>query len=87
MSFEAWQAQCAKVAKKLAHIHDLLDEDDPYDVFDTMQDHYDEGMSPEEFIRETFADQIEEEDTDLEDEDEDEDDEDGGGEPFDVELE
>lgn len=84
MTFEEWQGKCAEVAKRLLGFEDLLDEDDPYDVFDAMEDYYDEDADPEDFIRELFAEDLaaREYDEDLsrqadeyEDEDEDEDDE------------
>lgn len=70
MTFEAWKKKASMIAKKLAGIDDLLDEDDPYSIEDDMLDAYEEDVPPEDFIRDVFENEVE----DYEEEDEDEDD-------------
>ncbi len=55
--YKAWQKKTAAQAKKLVGI-DILDEDDPYDMEDAMVEAFDEGLTPDEFILDTFADDI-----------------------------
>jgi hypothetical protein len=77
-TFQEWQKECAKIAKRLVGITDLLDEDDPYDLAQSMDDAYPD-QDPEEFVREVFGDdlarqehdaQLYEESLEYEDEDE-----------------
>lgn len=79
LTFEQWQQRCAEFLDEELNIDDLLDEDDPHDVFDEMEEAYEYGQSPEDFVREAFASHFDEDDDDDEgplDEEDDDDDED-----------
>lgn len=89
LTFREWKHECAKFVLKALHIDNLLDEDDPYDVFDTMEDAYENEISPEDWAREAFEEDFAkiaydadlretslEEDAAEEDDDDDEDDDD-----------
>lgn len=56
--FESYKSDCNELAKQLARVNDLLDEDDPHDVMGDMEEAFEEDISAEEFIREAFADDI-----------------------------
>lgn len=71
MSFETWKKKASAIAKKLAGIEDLLDDDDPYSIEDDMLDAYEEGVPPEDFIRDVFENEVEDYDEDEDEEDDD----------------
>lgn len=73
MTFEAWKKKASLIAKKLAGIEDLLDDEDPYSIEDDMLDAYEEDVPPEDFIRDVFEDEIEDFEDDEDDDDEDDD--------------
>jgi len=57
-SFELWKLNAARSAALILGISDLLDENDPYEVFDLMEPAYNKGQSAKEFINEVFAEDI-----------------------------
>lgn len=88
LTFEQWRQRCAEFVDDKLDIDNILDEDDPYEIFEMMQDAFDEDQSPEDFCREAFAEEFaqeegydvddedyDDEDDDLEDDEDDEDDE------------
>lgn len=58
LSYEEWQQQCSKAADKLLNLGDILDDDDPYDLFEYMKERYEAGENPESFIRDAFAEDL-----------------------------
>lgn len=87
MTFKEWQKRCSSLAKRYVDLTDILDDDDPYDLKDAMDEYYEDGATPEEFIQEMFADDLAKrgydedlarqamEDAESDDDDDDEDDE------------
>lgn len=56
ITFEEWQDRADAFLRESLGIDDLLDEDDPYDMADAMEEAYDDEEDPEDFIREAFSD-------------------------------
>ena len=51
-NLEQYERACSAHARRLAGIHDLLDEDDPYDIRPLMREYHEKGVGAEAFIRE-----------------------------------
>lgn len=56
--FEKWKKECSKVAKDLVGLDDLLEECDPYDLFEAMEHAFKEQTEPQDFIEEMFAEDL-----------------------------
>ena len=53
-----WRRRASEHLKKMLNLHDLLEEDDPYDVREMMIVSYRTGKSPESFIENHFAEDL-----------------------------
>ena len=58
MTYEEWKEAVAQCADKLLSLTDLWSEDDPYDLFEVAQESYDNGQTPEAFIRWIFEEDL-----------------------------
>jgi hypothetical protein len=65
-SFDEWKKRAAVYAKEHESLgmDDILAEDDPYDLKDTMRAAFDDGQPPEDYIEEMFAEDIARRDND-----------------------
>ena len=58
-TFDQWKAMCNEAAATyLPELGDLWQSDDPYDLEEVAADAFAAKMPPEQFVRETFADEI-----------------------------
>lgn len=58
MTFEEWRAAVGEAAREIVGLNDVLDENDPYDLADTMEDAHDAGQTPREFLEEAFSEEL-----------------------------
>jgi hypothetical protein len=58
LTFDEWRDRCGEIALDLLDLDDILDDGDPYDLADAMEDAYENGQEPEAFIREAFAEDL-----------------------------
>lgn len=58
MTFEEWRSEVGRHAEELLGLGDALDEDDPYELFESMPGAHAAGQDPEAFVREMFADDL-----------------------------
>lgn len=58
-SLEDWRKHCHVLVKRVLGITDLLHPDDPYDVHESLENHYDDGDTPAVAIEELFRQELE----------------------------
>lgn len=58
MTYEQFRQDCAIEAERLVGLSDILDDGDPYELDVAMADAFRCGDTPEQFIRDIFAEDI-----------------------------
>lgn len=58
MTFDEWKAEAEKFARKLLDLEPIWSDDDPYDLFNVSLISFEQGQTPEAFIREMFEESL-----------------------------
>ena len=58
MTYDEWKAEADKVARQLLDLEPIWSEGDPYDLFNVALISFEQGQTPEAFIREMFEESL-----------------------------
>jgi hypothetical protein len=58
VTYDEWKAKAAKIADKLLDLEPIWSSDDPYDLFEAAKFAFDQGQTPEAFIKEMFEEDL-----------------------------
>jgi hypothetical protein len=58
VTYEEWKAEASMFARKLLDLEPIWSEDDPYDLFNVALTSFEQGQTPEAFIKEMFEEDL-----------------------------
>jgi hypothetical protein len=58
MTYSEWKAEAEKFARKLLDLEPIWSDDDPYELFNVSLVSFEQGQTPEAFIREMFEEDL-----------------------------
>ena len=58
MTYDEWKVEAEKFARKLLDLEPIWSDDDPYELFNVALISFEQGQTPEAFIREMFEEDI-----------------------------